>query len=275
MPYQEYDDANTVGFSMSHSPRDQHPTLIPFVSFCWHHPDNDMCRRGNGYIYMNQYAGGRNSTSLQSNINDHLCTKLSSCMDMHGIKLATEVVFYVYATLCSQVFLDEFEEALLTVSRSDLRPRIPMVNNVDVFKQLCKLGKQIASLEKINYQPKNLAGFDYAAIKAQIPAGFLMRWGKATQPFDEELETLTITDGKMDITINCPRDIQRLNIGGYEVIKNVWMKFNSYDFTHCHFTQDDMGGLLNLINKLLEYVELVGKVDTIMHDIIDGKYPLI
>jgi len=224
---------------------------------------------------MNQYAGGRGSTSLQSNINDSLSTQLSSCLDMDGIELATEVVFYVYATLCSQVYLDEFEGVLLTVSRSDLRPRIPMVNNADVFMQLCRLGKQIASLEKFDYQPKNLAGFDYATIKAQVPAGFMMQWGKATQPFDEELETLTITDGKTDITISCPLDIQRLNIGGYEVIKNVWMKFNSYDFTHCPFTQNDMEGLLNLINKLLEYVEFVGEVDTIMHDVIEGKYSLI
>ena len=270
-----YEDVNTVGFSIAHSPKDQNANLKPFASFCWYHPDNDMCRRGNGYIYMNQYAGERSNAFLQSNINDQLCKRLSAFLDIDGLELATELVFYVYAVLCSQVYLDEFEGALLTVSRSDLRPRIPIVNNKNVFVELCELGRKIAFLEKIDYEPRNLASFDYAAIKGQVPAGFMLSWGKSTQPFDEEKETLTITDGKTDIIVHCPLDVQRLNIGGYEVIKNVWLKFNSYEFTHCHFTQDDMGALLNLINKLLEYIELVGDVDTIMHDIIGGKHPLI
>jgi hypothetical protein len=66
-----------------------------------------------------------------------------------------------------------------------------------------------------------------------------------------------------------------LNIAGYEVIKNAWMKFNSYDFTHCFFTADDMVGFLDLINKLLEYVKLVGEIDVVMHDVIENRYPLI
>lgn len=53
------------------------------------------------------------------------------------------------------------------------------------------------------------------------------------------------------------------------------MKFNSYDFTHCCFTSDDMAGLLNLINKLLEYIALVSDVDAIMHDVVGGKHSLV
>jgi len=270
-----YADANTVGFSIAHSPKDQNESLKPFASFCWYYPDNDMCRRGNGYIYMNQYTEGRNDATLRSNINDQLSSQLSTLLKVEGLELATMLVFYVYGVLCSQVYLDEFEGALLTVSRSDLRPRIPIVNDAEVFGQLCELGRKIALLERADYAPQNLAGFDYATIKEQVPSGFMLSWARTIQPFDEEAETLTITDGKTEIVVHCPLDVQRLNIGGYEIIKNVWMKFNSYGFTHCHFTQDDMEGLLNLINKLLEYIELVGEFDMIMHDVIMGKYPLI
>ena len=269
-----YSDANTVGFSLAHSPKDQNENLKPFASFCWYYPDNDMCRRGNGYIYMNQYPKGRNNPTLQNNINEQLYKNLSRLLKMGGLELSTKLVFYVYAVLCSQVYLDEFEGALLTVSRSDLRPRIPMVKDKEVFEQLCELGRKVALLEKADYEPQNLADFDYATIKEQVPAGFMLSWAKNIQPFDEESETLTISDGKTNIAIHCPLDVQRLNIGGYEIIKNVWMKFNSYDFTHCHFTQDDMEGLLSLINKLLEYVALVGEIDVIMHDVIEGKHSL-
>jgi hypothetical protein len=67
------------------------------------------------------------------------------------------------------------------------------------------------------------------------------------QPFDEDNETVTLTDGRVNIIISCPLDAQRLNIAGYEIIKNVWIKFYSYDFTHCTFTSEDMGGFFDLI----------------------------
>jgi hypothetical protein len=270
-----YADEKTVGFALSHSPKDQKDSLKPFASFCWYYPDNDLCRRGNSFIYLNQYPVGRNSTTLTGNVNDRLCEQLSDFLVLDGIDLASEVVFYTFAVLCSQVYLDEFEGALFTVNRSDMRPRIPMVKDAIVFQQLAQLGYRIASLEKKDYIPQNIVGFDYDALKSQVPRNFKLSWTRAIQPFDEDNETVTLTDGRNCITVPCPLDAQRLNIAGYEVIKNAWMKFNSYNFTHCDFTADDMGGFLDLINKLLEYVQLVGEIDVVMHDIIEGRVPLI
>jgi len=196
-------------------------------------------------------------------------------LELNGVTLTTEIVFYVFAVLCSQVYLDEFEGALFTVNRADMRPRIPIVNDAAVFMRLAELGRKVAELEKSDYVPQNLAGYDYDAIKADIPAGFKLSWSKAIHPFNEDDETITLTDGRTNIVIHCPLDVQRLNIGGYEVIKNAWMKFNSYDFTHCDFTAEDLEGLLNLVNKLLEYVDLVGEIDVIMHEVIESRYPLI
>ena len=268
-------DARTVGFALSHSPKDQKDSLKPFASFCWYYPDNDLCRRGNSFIYLNQYPTARNSTVLGNNINSRLCELLTTLLGQDNIAIATEVVFYTFAVLCSQVYLDEFEGALFTVNRSDMRPRIPMVNNADVFGRLAALGRKIAELEKRDYRPQNRVGFDYDAIKSQVPYDFKLSWTRAIQPFDEDNETVTLTDGNTDITVSCPLDAQRLNIAGYEVVKNAWLKFHSYDFTHCVFTSDDMGEFLDLINKLLEYVELVGEIDVVVHDIIKGRYPLI
>ena len=175
----------------------------------------------------------------------------------------------------SQVYLDEFEGALFTVNRADLRPRIPVVNDADTFMQIAELGRKVAALEKRDYIPQNLAGYDYDVFKAQVPPDFKLSWTKGIQPFDEDNETITLTDGRTNIIIPCPLDVQRINISGYEVIKNAWMKFNSYDFTHCAFTAEDMEEFLNLVNKLLEYVELVGEIDIVMHDVIKGHHHLI
>jgi type I restriction-modification system DNA methylase subunit len=270
-----YSDEKTVGFALSHSPKDQRDSLKPFASFCWYYPDNDLCRRGNSFIYLNQYPVSRSNTALAGNINDRLCEKLSRLLGVEGVELTSEVVFYTFAVLCSQVYLDEFEGALFTINRSDMRPRIPMVNDAEIFRQLGGLGRKVAGLEKHDYVPRNLVKYDYNAIKSQVPQNFRLLWTRTIQPFDEDNETITLTDGRTNITIPCPLDAQRISIAGYEVVKNVWMKFNSYDFTHCAFTADDMESFLNLINKLLEYVELVGEIDMLMHDVINGSFPLI
>lgn len=270
-----YSNENTIGFALSHSPKDQKDSLKPFASFCWYYPDNDLCRRGNSYIYLNQYPVRGNQTTLETNINERLYEMLSELLGIYGIDIATQVVFYTFAILCSQVYLDEFEGALFTVNRSDMRPRIPMVSNADVFRKLADLGRKVAELEKKDYSPRNLAGYYYDAIKSQVPTDFRLSWTRAIQPFDEDNETITLTDGRTDITVPCPLEIQKINISGYEVIKNAWMKFNSYNFTHCAFTPEDMEGFLNLVNKLLEYVELIREIDIIMHDVIDGRYTLL
>ncbi|OUS68713.1 hypothetical protein B1748_33200 [Paenibacillus sp. MY03] len=269
-----FNTKGTIGFALSHSPKDQKDMLKQFASFCWYYPDNDLCRRGNSYIYLNQYpVNGTRNTVIGNNIHAELCASLSKLLGVTTNVVATEVVFYTFAILCSQVYLDEFEGALFTVNRADLRPRIPIVNNAEVFGQLSALGRRVAELEKRDYIPENRMRFDVEAIQAEIPENFKLKL--TDQIFDEENETVIISDGTIKIEIPCPLEVQRINIAGYDIIKNVWMKFNSYDYTHCAFSRDDIISLLHLINKLVEYVSLVGEIDIIMHDVIEGKYSLL
>lgn len=79
--------------------------------------------------------------------------------------------------------------------------------------------------------------------------------------FDAENEQLLLTDGEETIRIKCPLSLQRLNISGYDVIKSVWLKFNSYDFTHCEFNRDDMKKLLNFLNTIATHEKMVKKLD--------------
>lgn len=269
-----FNSGDTIGFALSHSPKDQKEMLKQFASFCWYYPDNDLCRRGNSYIYLNQYPISKASNApIRSNINPQIILRLGALQGLQEISISTEVVFYTYAVLCSQVYLDEFEGALYTVNRADMRPRIPFVSDAEIFIAMSSLGRKIANLEKKDYVPKNHMGFDFEEILDQVPAGFRLQL--VDQPFDEENETITLTDGTTAIRIPCPIEIQRINIAGYDILKNVWMKFNSYAFTHCPLGREDVKGLLDLINKLAEYIDLVGEIDEIMHDIVEGRYALI
>lgn len=56
---------------------------------------------------------------------------------------ARDLVFYIYAVLCSQVYLDEFEGALFTVNQSDKRARVPVVADKDIFLKIARIGEKL------------------------------------------------------------------------------------------------------------------------------------
>jgi predicted helicase len=266
-----YSDPNTIGFAMAHAPKDLNPTLSQFVSFCWYYPDNDMCTRGNSHIYMNQYPDGQRAMS--SNISSEIMNVIISMTGMSEEMAARDIVFYVYAVMCSQVYLDAFEGALFTVNQSDKRARIPIVADKDAFLSIAEMGKIIAGLEKKEYTPQNILGFEYDSLMESVPEGFQLK--NSIHPFDAENELLLLTDGNRTIEIYCPLSLQRLNISGYDVIKAVWLKFNSYNFTHCEFTRDDMKRLLDFLNTIATHEKYVEKLDEIIAPILSGEVPLV
>ena len=267
-----YEKEETFGFAMAHAPKDLNPTLTQFVSFCWYYPDNDMCTRGNSHIYMNQFQD-KQTGILQTNINKVLLDKLEAEYNMSAEELANEVVFYTFAVLCSQVYLDTFEGALFTMNQSDNRARVPFVKEKVVFLQLSKLGKQLAQLERVDYVPENVLGLDYASLLAKLPDNFQLQ--NVLQPFDEQRELLLLSDGIVQIEVPCPLSLQKKNISGYDVIKNAWLKFHSYAFTHCAFTTEEFRSLLHLLNTLAVHEQLVEQTDQIVYDIMQEKYNFI
>jgi len=268
-----YDDPNTIGFAMAHAPKDLNPTLSQFVSFCWYYPDNDMCTRGNSHIYMNQYFEAE-SDGMQNNINPFLIDFYVNLLGVTENEVARHFVYYSYAILCSQVYLDSFEGALFTVNQSDKRARIPLVQDGERFIAISNLGRDLAELEKYNYVPDNVLGFNYEQIVASLPQGFHL--SNNAHPFDEENELLILRDERnTTIQIPCPIALQKLNISGYDVIKNIWIKFNSYDFTHCELTGEDIAGLLNLLNTLMAHTHIVAAIDEVVYPIIHNEVPLL
>lgn len=267
-----YSDESTIGFAMAHAPKDLNPTLSQFVSFCWYYPDNDMCTRGNSHIYMNQYPT-RTGDGMENNINQELMTAVLNEIGLNEQETAREIVFYVYAILCSQVYLDEFEGALFTVNQSDKRARVPFVKNREKFLKISQIGKKIAELEKIDYTPDNVLDYDYETLMDQVPAGFHL--ANLVHPFDEERELLILSDGEVKIAVDCPTELQHLNISGYDVIKSVWLKFNSYNFTHCEFTREDMKALLDFLNTIATHIRFVAEVDDEVRTILNGTDELI
>lgn len=263
-----YSSDETIGFSVAHAPKDIDSDLGQFVSFCWYYPDNDLCSRGNGHIYMNQYP---EESGMKTNINNDL---LVDVVKMSGIKqkeAEKRILFYAYAVMCSQVYLEKFRGVLYTPNQSDARARVPFVADKDMFLRLAAYGEKIANLEKAEHEVENILGYDYEVICNSVPADFKI---VPKQPFDDINEELVLLDEDTEIRLYCPLYLQKLSIAGYEVIKT-WLKFNSYASTHCTCTKEDMKELLNFLNSLAMHVKYVADIDEIMHDVVDEKIELI
>lgn len=273
-----YNNEGTIGFSLAHAPKDISESLGQFASFCWHFPDNDLTRRGNGHIYCNQYVGA-DGEQIINNIAPALLDAIQRMTGLTSAECAKKCVFYTYAILCSQVFMDEFYGALFTVNQSDRRCRIPIVNSGDAFLSLADLGEKIALLEKDGETPENLLDLDYETVLASLPAGFQLEHGRAVtqDPFDIENEELILRNSQhtQEIRVYCPIAIQNFTVSGYNVIKDCWLKFHSHRFTNCDLTREELTELLNLLNSIAVQMRYVAQVDEYVHRIISGDLPLL
>ena len=258
-----------MGFAIAHSPKDQSATLNPFVSFCWMLSDNDMCRRGDAYIYLTEYCA-RNNTQATSNINSKLLKHLKGLVgNTLPIPLEEAVVYYCYAVLCSQTYLDEFSGALYTTNQSNWRPRIPFVNDADLFAKIVKHGLQLAELEKPDFDPDNILNFDYDEILSHV--GSTAEINYKTTVLDSEKEVIELNNGaNWAISIPCPAYVIDTIISGYPVIPT-WIKFHSYIFTRKPFSQECCHEFLDLLNRLAIRSELISHVDPLVGQAITSK----
>lgn len=265
-----YDQKNTIGFSMAHAPKDIDSDLGQFVSFCWYYPDNDLCSRGNGNIYMNQYPTD-SGDGFESNVKKELLQKIIELTGLEISEAAESMVYYAYAVLCSQVYLEKFKGALFTPNQSDARARIPVVADRSVYLNIAKLGHQMASLEKEGHSVANVLEYDYAGISQKIPTGFKL---SNKSYFDEQDEKLVLVSDKLQLRLDCPLYLQKLSISGYPLIKN-WIKFHSYGSTHCEFDEREAVELLDFLNTIAMHVQYVAELDIVMEDILEDKIGLI
>ncbi len=274
-----YEHEDTIGFSLAHAPKDLDESLGQFASFCWYFPDNDLSRRGNGHIYLNQYIPNTRTNEIVNNIHRTLLDHIISLTGMNESECARKMVFYAYAIFCSQVYLDEFYGALYVVNQSESRARIPIVASSDAFFLLSTLGEKIANLEKKNVTIENVLGLDYDMLLEQLPTGFKLEHSRSASknPFDEEHELIVLRDeiSGIEIMVPCPIEILRFTVAGYNVIKDCWLKFHSFRYTHCEFTHDDFKDFLDLLNKIAKQMQYVSKVDEVLHGIVNEEIPLL
>lgn len=269
-----FDDPTTIGIAIAPAPLDIGDSIHRFATFCWSLPDNDLCARGNSHVFCNvfpEYGSSRKSKSdLQPkpNISERLLDSIRSFRPTTSIN---EVVYYVYATLCSSVLLTSFADAYFTTASSQNIPRIPVVNDSQMFDQIVAKGMLLADLERTD------ATVDYPVWlqpQAQKFHGDFQLSSYVIQE-DEGIVRLRSAKGRDEIVIeDIPLNIAQLWVSGYPVLKT-WLKFHSYPYTRMSFSSNDFRSFLRLLSVLSRQSEITKEIDVIIERVLNGEASLV
>lgn len=257
-----FSQAGTIGFAMAHAPKDLGSKLSQFASFCWGLPDNDMCTRGNSHIYLNQYPR-MDGKGIALNIHPTLLNHYSALLNERPEGIARMLVFYVYAILCSQVYLDEFEGALYVMRQSQNPPAVPMVDDAALFVELALEGERLAMLEKPGEPIDNYLQYNYAM---PVPDNF--RLASSEYRENDEMLMLYNQDESSSISVYCPEELYSLVISGYQLVKDVWLKFHLDAYLKVCFSQQDLCDLFDFLNRLAVRSSIISHIDERMIRVI-------
>ena len=100
--------------------------LNRFVTFAWHLPDNDLSARGSARIYCDRYPlEGSNPDTVAGNASTDSAESFSWADDPDRA-----VIYYTYAVMNSDAYLDTFEGALYRKGNPARPPRVPLVREL-------------------------------------------------------------------------------------------------------------------------------------------------
>ena len=170
------------------------------------------------------------------------------------------MVFYSYAVLNSYLYLNAFEGKLYATAGE--WPAIPIPQDKSLFEQMANVGKEMAAIEKKNYQSEqSLAVFDSNLLRSETEI----------HSFSISDDTITISDaGGVEIkSKRIPKDVLHFESSGYEVVRE-WMKYHSYAYYRKACGKEEFEDLFNLIGRISDFVTQIHVSDKILKLIIEG-----
>lgn len=260
-------EQSAVSIVVAPAPANLGDSLTRFVSFAWSLPDNDISMRGNGMVYCDVFpepAGRRgawDSTALP-NVAENVQELFAFSEDP-----LKAVVFYCYGIMSSDSYLERFEPILFRTSDPTSPPRIPILEDEAQRQQVVELGRQIASLERPGaalpdtYEPLELdiegdSNFNLNKVESHPVAGELLL-------IDESKENSIKIAG-------IPESVLALTISGYNVV-TAWLKERLWKYYRRDFREDDMGELIELLDRINAQCQLIDSVSEMLEQALNER----
>lgn len=262
-----YEDNSVFGFVAAPAPADIATKIKKFSSFSWHLPDNDLVTRGNSHIFCNKFPDYKKSKKnwnkeVKSNVNPILLNTLSKEYDIPSVELVDDIVFYSYAVLNSDLYLNSFEGKLYATAGE--WPAIPIPQEKSLFERMANVGKEMAAIEKKDYQSEQ-------AFKV-FDNNFLSHETEI-HSFSLSDDTITIRDagGNETKSKEISKNVLHFESSGYEVVRE-WMKYHSYAYYRKACGKEELEDLFNLLGRISEFMTKTHESDMIMKLILEGKF---
>ena len=270
-----FGSSKTFGIAVSPAPKDIGESLHRFVSFCWRHPDNDLAKRGNGRVFCNIFPEnkppkGKWNNALKSNVNPELTRRLLHVTMGDSRSASDLLVFYCYAVLCSDAYLDAFQGALFTLDLAENWPRIPIAASPDLFLTIAKKGKLLAELEDAR-KPIVLSN-ELEAAKTAFPGAFSLHGFDVGKVLGQ---VRLMDDSGVKVVIPGVSDaVISFLVSGYYPIQE-WLKIHSWAYSRTDFNESQFSELLMLIQRINAQVALVKAIDEAVRTLLSGEAELM
>lgn len=261
-----YEDDSVFGFVAAPAPADIATKIKKFTSFSWYLPDNDLATRGNSHIFCNMFPDYKKSQKnwkkkVKNNVNTRLLNIMSEAYGILSSELSNEIVFYSYAVLNSNLYLHTFENKLYATAGE--WPAIPIPQDKFLFDRMVKIGKDMAGIEKKDYQSDQaLSIFSEDIICKDVEI--------YSPSLSDEIVSFTDAIGNVIRSTVVPKGILHFESSGYEVVRE-WMKYHSYSYYRKACGKEEFEDLFNLLGRISDFVTQTHESDKIMKQILGGN----
>jgi predicted helicase len=187
---------------------------------------------------------------LKSNINENIVNSLKRHygQDVH----ATEVFYYIYATLYSNLYRNSNEPSLMI----DF-PKISFTASIDKFKKLSQYGKELVDLQLfLNVSNKILT--TYPAKGSDIVQRIT---------FDQKKKRIYVNEGQY--FSNITKEIWDYKIGSFQVLKK-WIESK---INH-QLSIDEIDTFQKIVNIIVHSLDIQSRIDKIYEKAITKTIPI-
>jgi hypothetical protein len=255
---------NAKGIAVSPAPMDLGDTLTRFASFAWHLPDNDLSSRGNAMVHCDRFPDEQRGADWDSTARTNVHSELEAIFG--GQSAAEEVLFYTYAVLSSNEYLDAFETVLYSESRPEEPPRIPIAADSDLRRNLVNIGRRIALCERDDHAVEPLA-----CVRTSWPeTADEMRLSRVKVREDEGKIRLEGADGQVAEVTGIPPEVLTLRISGHDVVLG-WLRERLYTYLRRTFRPADMHSLVIVLSRIAEQRHLIEESDLLVRKLLDPQ----
>ncbi|RAV16980.1 hypothetical protein DQP55_02900 [Mycolicibacterium sp. GF69] len=245
------------GIAVAPAPIDLGSSLTRFVSFCWQLPDNDICARQNAMIYCDISPAEKKGANWDSTAYDNIAVQFSALFQDHR-----DAIFYVYAVMSSEIYLDTFESRIYQPSDPDNPPRIPVADDPEIREHIAELGRRAAECERPSEALQDM-GID-TSWSDDLDELKVERYS-----VDPDAGTVIISGpGGASVTItNVPSYVLTLRISGHDVVDK-WLRERSYPYLRRAFRKYDLTLFVDLLTRISRQLEVLTEVSTLLDDVL-------